>query len=160
MKRLFFAILLLPGCIVAQQIERSVLSAAGTDSYSKSMSLEWTLGELAVRKVSSENFMLTEGYHQPVSMRLNNGGTNAQSSMTVWPNPSEDRVSVKVNTISEDYLLTVTDLNGKIVRLKAVSKNENPALLDLTDLKAGIYFVSAQISSGNIIQRTKICKIK
>lgn len=69
MKNLFvLAIsLLISGLISAQSIERDVVASSGDYFDNGSVSLSWTLGEIATETYTAGNVILTQGFQQPGS---------------------------------------------------------------------------------------------
>src|SRR4051812_17636893 len=116
MKRLYIMLLLtMPACLSAQQIERSILSSAGYEhSASNSMSLEWTLGELAVTTASNSEFKLTQGFHQPFTKVYTHA---AEVTFNVWPNPTADNVTVTANQVVPEATIYVTDMRGRLLKI-------------------------------------------
>ena len=63
-------------------------------------------------------------------------------SISVFPNPATDFVTVEAEGLQ---LVRVSDATGRTI--KSVPTNGNALQLDLTDLKAGTYFISAKTRS-------------
>jgi len=71
---------------------------------------------------------------------------NEAHQTAVYPNPSEGKFELRTNSEFESW--TVTDLNGRIVK---VGSNK---LIDLQDLESGVYILQVKLSSGEyFIQR-------
>ncbi|MEZ5198314.1 MAG: hypothetical protein R2764_18570 [Bacteroidales bacterium] len=51
--------------IIAQSIDRDVLSSAGDYFEGPNSSISWTLGEIATETLTDGNFILTQGFQQP-----------------------------------------------------------------------------------------------
>jgi hypothetical protein len=68
----------------------------------------------------------------------------AGASMVVFPNPVENRMAVQYPEMTG---LTVSDMLGKTVR-SVNFQRANSKVIDLEDLKTGIYFVSVKTESG------------
>ena len=71
------------------------------------------------------------------------------SNFRVMPNPASDQLSVK-GDFEQDATLTIINTSGKVFRTALVDKNET--LLDITDLKPGIYLIKVQQSTGTLQQ--------
>lgn len=67
---------------------------------------------------------------------------NNAMEISVFPNPVTDFVIIEAE---EMQYVTVYDMSGKMI--KSVPTNENALQLDLTDLKPGVYFISAKTRS-------------
>ena len=157
MKKLFLFILVIPSYVFSQQLERSILSTAGEVGKTDKMTLSWTLGELAVNKASAGNLIFTEGFQQGSKSSIVH---SIDEKLIVWPNPSEDFVSVNWTISDGQNNLCLTDINGKMVKLKQVSSMENQSSLDITDIRPGVYFLTLRDNSGHIVRSAKVCKIK
>jgi hypothetical protein len=62
---------------------------------------------------------------------------NATDSLTVYPNPTTSYINI---TGASKLLVSVYDSNGQIVRVP-IRVNGNSALLDLSAVSAGIYYI-------------------
>jgi sulfate adenylyltransferase subunit 1 (EFTu-like GTPase family) len=79
------------------------------------------------------------------------------SNVEVYPNPSKGLLSVNFNSISADnYLLTVSDLSGRVLRMIPVSavEGENKVNLELTDVSTGVYVLTLKGNSD--VSQTRI----
>ena len=74
---------------------------------------------------------------------------------SVFPNPSIGIFAIKTNMPLEKILLTVSDLNGRIVHQSIIEVIENQSL-DLSHLQNGMYIL--KISNENFIHSQKIIK--
>jgi hypothetical protein len=157
MKKFLLFILVIPSYVFSQQLERSILSTAGEVGRTDKMTLSWTLGELAVNKASSGNLIFTEGFQQGSKSSIVH---SIDEKLIVWPNPSEDFVSVNWTISEGQNNLCLTDMNGKMMKLKQVSTMENQSSLDITDVRPGVYFLTLRDNSGRIVRSAKVCKIK
>lgn len=81
---------------------------------------------------------------------------NLQHSMsvTVFPNPSTNHVTVRSNNLAGNYI-QVIDLSGrKIIQTKAL---QNIEVLNIQFLSSGIYFLEL-VSDARVMSRTKLIK--
>jgi hypothetical protein len=85
------------------------------------------------------------------------GSLSALSNVEVYPNPSKGLLSVNFNSISVDnYMLTVSDLSGRVLRMIPVSavEGENKVNLELTDVSTGVYILTLKGNSD--VSQTRI----
>ena len=75
-----------------------------------------------------------------------------QPSLITYPNPSSGLFHIKSATTLENVSITITDCNGKMVEQSKVNKLENN-LLNLSNLKDGIYILSIQNETLNYFQK-------
>lgn len=84
--------------------------------------------------------------------------TPQRRPLNTYPNPATDVTRIDLGTVeSGNYVLTLTDLSGKMVSQKNVNVN-NSGILDvqLNDLNRGIYFI--QLSNENTRFTAKVVK--
>jgi hypothetical protein len=73
------------------------------------------------------------------------------SFLTVYPNPTNDFLSLdKVNEINIDKI-EVIDLSGRVVMTSF--SNENRTTIDLTSLNSGIYILKVESDNGTLTQK-------
>ncbi|MEE9437573.1 MAG: T9SS type A sorting domain-containing protein, partial [Saprospiraceae bacterium] len=73
----------------------------------------------------------------------------------ISPNPFTDYIDIKI-TAAKNVTITVSDINGKIMKTTMQKSNEN-IRIDLQNIKSGTYFVT--IFMDNIKETRKIIKI-
>ena len=71
-------------------------------------------------------------------------------NISIYPNPVNDRLYIEAETEVEDVI--VYDIYGRHQVAKTPSHQGN-LVVDLSDLKAGIYFVKINTEKGNIVKR-------
>ena len=59
-----------------------------------------------------------------------------KSKFSVYPNPTADVVNI--NTTSELTKITITDINGKVVK----NVPDNTTKIDVSNLNSGTYFIT------------------
>ncbi len=72
---------------------------------------------------------------------------------SVYPNPVNDKLYIKTQTLTQTLTLTVEvyDIYGRRQQLSAISSQ--PSVIDVENLKSGIYFVKINTEKGNIVKR-------
>jgi hypothetical protein len=77
---------------------------------------------------------------------------------SVFPNPAKNNLTIQFpNTIDSDTEVTITTINGQVVKKQLISQNElidNQKQIDVADLKNGIYLL--QLHSTNYSKVLKI----
>ena len=71
------------------------------------------------------------------------------SSLNIYPNPTNDRLYIETETEIEE--IVVYDIYGRRQQLSAISGQ--PSVIDVADLKSGIYFIKINTEKGNIVKR-------
>jgi hypothetical protein len=75
--------------------------------------------------------------------------SSASSSFTVYPNPSSGAFTVVLNNITQESMVRITDLNGRLVFEKELIGSELQMTLD----HHGVYFVTVYNVSGSSRRR-------
>ncbi|NOR75553.1 MAG: T9SS type A sorting domain-containing protein [Draconibacterium sp.] len=77
-------------------------------------------------------------------------------SFNIYPNPIHDELNISIPSGTDDAIITISDLNGRLVRnIKLGAGTQNKLLLD--DILSGIYFIT--LRQNDIIQVKKIVKL-
>ena len=76
--------------------------------------------------------------------------------INIYPNPTNDRLYIEAETEIEDVV--VYDIYGRCQQLSAISSQLSAisgqlSVIDVSDLKSGIYFVKINTNKGNIVKR-------
>ncbi len=157
-----FALLLISLSIHSQTLERSVISASGDYDQGQGISLEWTVGELAVSSITTDDGMITEGFHQPVLQveKLESGFDN-DIEVTIAPNPVRAWLNIGVDDPEKRMLeLELFDVQGKLIdRLEMDTSIEN-VQMDMTNFASGTYLLRiVNPASGTLVDAFKVSKI-
>jgi hypothetical protein len=80
---------------------------------------------------------------------------NEPGFASVWPNPFDDFVNIRINTTSPSSPITLrlTDAAGRIVVLKTIQENQNDFNVDVSQLTQGIYTLSLSTSEQHFVKR-------
>jgi len=91
----------------------------------------------------AEGSKVSELYVTPNSVS-NNPGQNAVNPMEVFPNPVERTLNCKINSDINHGKVVLTSSEGKIIKVMQLSKIHagDTRSLEMTNIKAGTYFVS------------------
>ena len=82
-------------------------------------------------------------------------GESNGSSIVVYPNPTSGMVTITLGSMSKSVEVTVTELNGALVKSEKYS-NSNNVRMDISNLSDGMYFVT--VKSDNELKQVKIVK--
>jgi hypothetical protein len=83
--------------------------------------------------------------------------TTELKEIIIYPNPSSNQISFKLNTLKPKNI-SIYDLNGKTITVNAVQSQNNIITVDIKNLKSGIYILYIIDTTGSI-KRTKFTKI-
>ena len=80
---------------------------------------------------------------------------SVKEKLELFPNPADDKTTVILPT-EKGYTLSVVDITGRTVQQIIVNAGQTEAILDVSKLNAGIYFVSASNGSQKIIKKLTV----
>ncbi len=158
---LFFAVLTLAvSYCSAQTVNPSVISPAGNTDKTESISLDWTLGETAVKSVGYRDQMLTEGFHQSTIkvISIENENLLSKYQFLIAPNPVQSILNLR--SFSDENIplnVQLTDLNGKTLSVLLATSNDSKDI-DMSPYMAGIYILSIKNSEGITLQSFRVFK--
>ena len=169
---LLLCLMLLSSGLNAQSISRSVISTAGESSQGKSITLDWTLGEMATSTLTHDAGLLTEGFQQPsIQVELIapaelpvpvHGETAHFEALEInaYPNPVSYSLWVETNSsLSENGILQLVDAQGSIHLQQELSLDQSKSELDMATLASGSYYLIVRNEEGAILKTLKVTKI-
>jgi hypothetical protein len=142
---LFLSIVLSPA-LFAQQV---VATSGGTLGNSNG-SMSYTIGEGVAATLSKGNTTLTQGFHQ-TSISVIPGPRLKETDFTisVYPNPTSDMVTVKVDKEDVSGLhFQLFDMNGKLLKQEILLGRETA--VSVNHLSNGIYLLRVQDGSREL----------
>jgi hypothetical protein len=148
----------------AQQTNLSVISPAGNRNEIPFISLEWTLGELAVIPLKTPEGMLTQGFHQPLlvveeSEEVPPIFMSNQIDVKVMPNPTMGSLFIVVDSkLEESVLLSLKTFSGTILQSTTITFSQEEFEWNMINYPAGIYLLTVQGLKDEIIKSLKITK--
>jgi hypothetical protein len=150
----------------AQTISLSpeVYSPGGELYVGDDFEISYTIGELAaVSTISSANFALTQGFHQPdkFTIILIDPLENLLGA-EIYPNPSSDLAQIKIS--SDNYYklnLSLFDVTGKEILNQSLQHSPGEQIINLPvqDLSAGTYLVRLTTQDGEVAKTLRLNKI-
>lgn len=78
-------------------------------------------------------------------------GNEAPTSISVYPNPAESRITVKVNCNLSNSLVSIFNSTGALVKTEYMSSDEKE--INISELPAGIYIIKVDDSKEPFISR-------
>lgn len=136
------------------------LVTAGGQAVSGSGTISYSIGQIDYTQVKAQNGSLSMGLQQPFEI-YEIVGTKEETfatPVTVYPNPTDGFICIEMsepNVEGTKYLITVTDIQGKIIKQQNISGKENK--IDLVQCNAGLYILSVK-NSSNQYRNFKIIK--
>ena len=158
----------------AQEHGPSVVSPAGGFNYTSALSLDWTLGEIAIETNRAGEKVYTEGFHQPVVhlenvekaieyRNLDEAEISVISDMeiTVAPNPVRSILYIRVaSNDPSEIILQFSDITGKTVLSTVIDPVMNSMDLDLSFYASGLYLLQFIDSLGRVLETHKVIKVQ
>lgn len=145
----------------SQQIDQSVLSAGGDISKTSNVTLEWTLGELAIETAVGFDKIYTQGFHQPflISKLKIKSEPVSGYKVTIYPNPVISIVNINIQSpVDNKVYLKLQDLKGQIVYNISTYSKLSSVSIDMRTFASGVYFLTVTSASGITIGTYKIVK--
>jgi hypothetical protein len=136
--------------VYSQSISHQVIASAGNSVTNGNMNLSYTVGEVAVTTISGNNYILTQGFHQPehtVSSMLESEKT-VIGSFAVYPNPAGGEVYFGYEFPQPGNVsVALYDVSGKLVHplweQKEYISGKTIQFFNVEMLADGNYIVSA-----------------
>jgi hypothetical protein len=143
-------------------IEPSVVASSGNYYESSSMTISWTVGELAITTLTGNNLILTQGFQQPTIMGTGIDKDEFDGKIFVYPNPVQNELFVRFDVErSGNYILELQDVTGRIMS-QTMQKPINPGdiiKLNTSAFSPGMYLLRVITTDGRNIQVTSIRKL-
>ncbi len=147
-------ILFLAGSVVSAQ---QVVSSNGDSQSAAGVEVSWTLGEAVIATMIGGTNTLTQGFHQTrltitaVSDLLYPG-----LEIKVFPNPTQEFITIRFSEYIEDTRYTLFDLRGKLIEIKLINSTDTE--IDLKKYACGQYILILTNKSRQAIQTFQIVK--
>jgi hypothetical protein len=148
MKKLFTLItaVVLTSQLSFGQIELSptVIASAGNYAEAGSISLSWTLGEIAVSTLEQGDLILTQGFQQSYLDKDNNIDLDPIDwQIVAYPNPVDNELKIQFNVLEPtDFWVEIQDVTGRILSQKQFKEIHPGDIIpvSMSSYKYGVYF--------------------
>lgn len=121
-----------------------VIATAGGSGAQGNYDVSWTLGEPVIQTIRNQNFIVTQGFHQPdlFSSVATWDPALAALHISVFPNPASEKFNLKLDGYDGQALeLFVFDTYGKQLQ-GPMQINLADTVVDCYGWPPGIYFLS------------------
>lgn len=156
-KFIFLLLLLIQVCVFGQTLEPQLLSSAGKEFVNNDNSLCWSLGEISIATISSNDAILTQGFQQTGIYTTATLNPEMEINLSLYPNPTVDYITIKIE--DDEYVnkaFRIIDINGKICHYGIITSNKHT--IDISKFTSGLYFISLSGEKGIIITNSKFLK--
>ena len=80
-------------------------------------------------------------------------------NVQVYPNPTEELVFIKIEySFIEDFFLTITNLEGKVIKYTKYNKQEKLIAINTSDFTPGTYLLNFEDKNHVLLSSYKIIK--
>lgn len=165
MKRLFITLIIFLSVFLvhAQNLTPTVIASAGDFLDNGTVSLSFTVGELAVTTLVAGETILTQGFQQPFELDVSNAVVDKPVNWSVktYPNPVEDNLHIRFTLKNPgDFTVVIMDITGKKVFIKKYDRILSGEVkeIDMTKYAPGIYLISVTSKDQKIRKLYKIRK--
>ncbi|MBS0011888.1 MAG: T9SS type A sorting domain-containing protein [Bacteroidales bacterium] len=121
-----------------------------------------TVGESMVKAISSDEYHLTQGFHQP-SIYITGPARPDGSGVEVYPNPVVDLLKVELFGVERtEFEIIIFGLNGSLFYQRKISCGRDywqKESIDVSHYKRGMYFVRIRSKDSRITRLFKIEKM-
>lgn len=137
------------------QLSPQVLASGGNNFQGPNFEISYTIGELAaISTISSPNFTLTQGFHQPDKFTvILVEEVNALQSVQLYPNPANEFTRIRIES-EKPYELTLSlyDASSRLIstsRIQQASGSQEHTVAT-AGLAAGTYFIRLTSENGEV----------
>ena len=158
MRSILFFVLLTNGILAfSQTISKQVIGPGGQTFENGNNNLSYSVGEVAVGAMTSEDgtIQLGNGYYPSLDLStLHTETPELQLQVRVFPNPTKEVIYITHPTESF-FEVRITDVSGKQI-LKTAHQKEQP--LSIQTLTTGAYFITVSTKDSKQTNTYKIIK--
>jgi hypothetical protein len=136
-----FLLLITVVLLISQLHAQQVVNNAGGIAKNSQYEISWGLGELAIHTFTSENYTITQGFHQSLlTVTGINEGIEPGFEISVFPNPTQNFVNLELGANSPNNLeYQVYGQKGQLIERKPI--HAQPVKVSFLDLAGGVYFI-------------------
>lgn len=152
--KILFGIILI--CFSIQSNGQQVIGAAGTTTTTTGGSVSYTVGEIAVQTTETASVSSFEGVQQAYEIyKVGVTELALGSSIDVYPNPTNDRLTLKTKNLNKNLSYELYDSQGKL-KQECVSFSDGHTL-SMTEFVNAVYYLKI-FGDNQPIQTFKIIK--
>ena len=146
LKYTVIALLMSSNYINAQTINRSVVSSSGGSAKLDNLNVDWTLGELAILTLRTEDLILTQGFHQPILTATTLATELEDLNFNIYPNPTSSTIFIDQDKpITWD--VSIVNQVGLLEQNHRIGSSHST--IDLSNLISGVYLIIIREANGS-----------
>ncbi len=159
-----FSMVLIPFLGRGQSLTPTVIASAGDYFDNGTVSISFTVGEVAVTTLEAGDVVLTQGFQQPFELDVTAVKDQEISwSVKTYPNPVKAQLHVKFTLEKpDDFNIVVMDLTGKKVLTKKFGQVQPGEVREINfqNYAPGIYLISVTSGDKTVRKIYKVQKVK
>jgi hypothetical protein len=134
-----------------------IISPAGGNGGNSDVSVDWSVGQVAISTLVSDQAILTQGLLQE-NILITSIGLPSENlpEIRVFPNPTIGDLNITISD-NKPLIYNLTDLNGKLLLNGQCKDTEN--IIDLKDLPVGEYILNISDKTAQNANSYKITKL-
>lgn len=132
-----------PGFSQVASLSPSVIASAGNYAEAGNISLSWTLGEIAVKTLTSGNLILTQGFQQSYSLPDGIDLDPVDWQIIAYPNPVNDELKIQFDVPEPtDFWVEIQDVTGRKLSQQQYKEIHPGDVIpvSMSTYKYGVYF--------------------
>lgn len=146
----------------SQEISHQVLVPMASIAEQPGYNVSQTIGEVVVMTIASDNYELTQGFHQP-GIKIDGPVPPQGSGVDVYPNPAIDFLQIELfGSEPSNFEVIIFGISGSVYYRKnfpCPADFWRIESIDISDYMRGMYFVRIRTSDGRILRLFKIEKM-
>ncbi len=164
MKKIIVLLLLVSSAffVRGQSLSPTVVASAGGYLDNGTVSLSFTVGEVAVTTLTGGDMILTQGFQQPFELDVTAVNDKPVSwSVKTYPNPVDENLHIRFTIQKpEDFTVVVMDITGKKVFVKKYEQVQIGQVkeINMQNYHPGIYMISITSKDQKVRRIYKVQK--
>jgi hypothetical protein len=132
------------GITFGQEFTSEIVSSTGDNFLNGQNQLCWTIGEPITETIISNDYVLTQGFHQNnLEMNTIDKVIFEDLKVTIFPNPTIDIIYISFqNNKFQELTLKLIDSNGKQILNQRLTDFKKIEQINLTGLPAELYILN------------------
>lgn len=147
--------------LFAQKITSQVIDASGGTHRANGYTLTYSVGQIAVETLKSNNYIITQGFQQVEKNNTIGSKENTQNidfQAIVFPNPTQDILNIKIeNDENDGFEIVLFNLSGQ--QLSQGSFSEKNYQIEVSHLPVGEYILKLKNSKSQKMMVSKFLKM-
>ncbi len=144
---IIFGILLIFNTSNGQSIAPMIISSAGQSlQHPMGISLDYSIGEIAVQTYQNVNGSLSEGLLQPSLILPTSIRALRSVNINIYPNPTRATFKIETN-LAEEIMIELRDLSGKLLEIDQFHQNKQ---IDIRRFRPGTYILNMRDGQDNL----------